>query len=218
FMKIYSIKIKQKKYMKNPILLNGFTKYSQDEILDKSNYIIENMTGNALFNDAGVKLTTVVDARANYNIVLGKKGKVLNYRELEKEARKMLNNGLKDLGFYIIEKYPFNVANWLTSGYSVQTFDGATHTPAIPSNVKAKDAEHTGEALVVYDKSLFAEYYEGRNWKQGEPVPAGITATSKTQKMLFDEMTAGDKWNFQVRSRGTKGTSDWGQVVTMIVR
>jgi hypothetical protein len=36
--------------------------------------------------------------------------------------------------------------------------------------------------------------------------------------MLFDAMTAGDTWNFQVRSRGTKGVSDWGPQVSMIVR
>jgi hypothetical protein len=203
---------------KNAIVLIGFTSYTSGGILQKGNYIVDCMTGNVLYVDAGTKLTDVTDAIAAYNSALGKKGKALNYKELKKAARKVLNDALTALGIYVSEKYPLNVSNWLTSGYDVQTFDGETHTPGIPTNVKAKDTEHTTEAVVTYNKELFAEYYEGRNWKQGDPVPAGITATSKSQKMLFNKMTAGDTWNFQIRSKGSKGTSDWCQAVTLIVR
>ncbi|MEO5572448.1 MAG: hypothetical protein ABIT08_06330, partial [Bacteroidia bacterium] len=84
--------------------------------------------------------------------------------------------------------------------------------------LSTKDGEHSGSTMVEFDRSQFAEFYEGRNWKDGDPVPKGLTATSKSQKMLFNEMTAGDTWNFQVRARGTKGTSEWSQPVTLIVR
>ncbi|MEO6556249.1 MAG: hypothetical protein ABIN92_01950 [Ferruginibacter sp.] len=203
---------------KTPLLIIGFTRYNGKGILVKTNLIIDCMTGNVLYGDAGTKLTDVEDALAAYLLVCGKKGRILNYKVLKAAARKALNAALQVLGIYISEKYPLNVANWNTTGYDVQTFDGVTHTPEIPKNLETKDGKYTGTTIVEFDKSQFAEYYEGRNWKEGDPIPKGMTATSKTQKMLFNEMTAGDTWNFQIRARGTKGASEWGQKVSVIVR
>jgi hypothetical protein len=203
---------------RTPLLLIGFVAYSGKDIVEKANLIIECMTGNSLYSDSGPYLTAAEEALANYLAICGIKGRILNYAELKKAARKALNDALKALGVYIEEKYPANVANWQTTGYSVQTFDGVTHEPHTPANLLIKEGAHSGSNIVEFDKSLFAEYYEGRNWRDGEAAPKGVTASSKTRKMKFDEMTAGDKWNFQIRACGTKGTSDWSQTVSVIVR
>jgi hypothetical protein len=203
---------------KNPVVITRFSPYSDQGILVKVNLIVDCMTGNALYTDAGSKLTDVSDALTAYKKILGKKGRIRNYKVLKASARKTLQAALKALGLYISDKYPSNAANWITSGYDVQTFEGVTHSPNIPENLETKDAAYSGCAFVVYNKVQFAKLYEGRNWKEGDAKPGGMTATSTKRKMLFEKMTAGDTWNFQIRARGTKGASDWGQVVSVIVR
>ena len=201
-----------------PILLIGFTKYNNQGIIVKTNFIVDSMTGNTLYADAGTKLTDVSTGLTAYLNALGDKGKTLNYAVVKDEKRTDLNGFLKVLGVYVRDKYPGNVGNWLTSGFDVQTFDGSTQVPAIPVNLKPKDDSLSGNALVTYDKADFAAYYEGRHWKQGETVPAGMTATSRTKKMLFNGMIPGSTYLFQVRARGTKGVSEWSQTVSWIVR
>lgn len=204
---------------RQPILLLGFTRYTDQGLLVKTNFIISNMTGNPLYPDADTRLTDVETTVGGLVSILGKKGQVLNYAALKKEKRNVLIAALKVLGAYVRDKYPGNVANWQTSGYDVQTFDSTTQVPAAPTNLKGKDGTLKGEVLLSFDKMKYAVYYEGRHWQVGDNPPADMTTTGTScKKMLFQALKSLTEYNFQVRSRGTKGVSEWSQVLTYGVR
>lgn len=202
-----------------PILLLGFTKYTDQGLVVKQNFIVECMTLNALYPDSGTKLTDVSEAAAEFLIALGQKGKVLNYKEIKAAARKALITALKVLGVYVRDKYPGDVTNWLTSGYDVQTFDSSTQVPETPDNLKPSDGPMNGDVIISYNKMKFAYYYEGRCRVQGEVGHSReINAGSRTKKMLFEALEPGKVYEFEVRSRGTKGLSRWSAPVRWMVR
>jgi hypothetical protein len=201
-----------------PILLLGFTGYTDKGLAVKTNFIIDSMTGNLLYQDAGTKLTNVETAIELFAIAMAKKGKVLNYASVKAGARKELVTVLKTLGEYVRDKYPGNVGNWLTSGYNVQTFDGTTQVPDIPLIKKAVDGPLTGETVIITDRPKYTYVFEGRHWEEGQTAPASVTAVSKTKRVLFEALVPGKTYLFQIRTRGTKGISKWSNPMVFIVR
>ena len=201
-----------------PLLLIGFTGYTDQGLALKTNFIVSSMGGNLLYPDAGTKLTDVDTALEVFVIALGQKGKALNYASVKAAARKELITLLKTLGEYVRDKYPGNVTNWLTSGYNVQTFDGNTQVPDTPLIKKAVDGPLTGETAVVTNRPKYTYVFEGRHWEEGQTAPTSVTAVSKTKRVVFEALMPGRTYLFQVRSRGTKGISNWSNPVLFIVR
>jgi len=212
------IHLKNNNMKRQPLLLIGFTKYSDSGLLIKANYIVSCMTGNTLYADAGTKLTDLGTAIETFSGTLTQKGKVLNFKELKTAARKDLIEKLQVLGIYVRDKYPGNASNWKTSGYDVQEFDGSTTLPATPGNAKVKDGTYSGEALVSYSRPKHTLYFEGRFWKTGEQPSTTIAFSSQTEKMIFSGLETATEYNFQVRARGTKGVSDWINPLIWVVR
>jgi hypothetical protein len=203
-----------------PILLIGFTKYTDKGLAVKTNFIMDSMALNPLYSDPdGVaKLTDVSNAFKVFIDALAQKGKAINYKAIKNDARKELIKALQALGIYVRLKYPGNVVNWLTSGFDVQTFDGSSQVPEVPTDLKAKDGVISTEATISYKKIKYASYYEGRHYKVGETPPSDMTATSKKTKMTFEALLPGAQYAFQIRSRGTKGLSNWSNPVLFIAR
>lgn len=203
---------------KKPIFKLGFTKLSDQAMIVFVNFVIDCMTGNALYTDSGAKLTALLDSFNAFLVVLGQKGRVINYKGLHEDAKAEVRAALKELGIYARDKYPGNVTNWETTGYEIQTFEGATQIPETPTNVSAKDGRAVGEVMLAYDKKRFASNYEGRFWKEGELPPTGITSITKKKVMSFPNLAPGKTYCFQVRARGTKGVSEWTALVLWIPR
>ena len=203
---------------RNPILLIGFTSYTDKGLPSKVSIIINSMDGNTLYTDAGTKLSDVQDAIEKFLAVLGKKGKELNYRTEKGEKRTKLNQALHDLGAYVRDKYPGDADKWLTSGYSVQTFDENTQVPETPVVNKVSDGKLSGSTQLVASRPRYTYVFEGRHWEDGATPPASLTMVSKQSRLIFEGLTPGKTYHFQVRARGTKGVSNWSNAVNWIVR
>ena len=202
---------------KNAILVIGFSKYSDELLAKKADFIMVQMGGNALYSDAGTKLTDVADALKGFGQVIGKKGTILNYGQLKKEARKALITTLKVLGEYVRDKYPGNVANWQTSGYSVQQFDTPTQKPEIPLILKTEDGKYSGETLLIAKRPKYTLVFEGRCWEEGTTPSDKLDAVSSSNRILFSGLTPVKRYIFQIRARGTKGTSKWSNPAVYVV-
>lgn len=205
--------------MRKPILLLGFTGYTDPGLVAKIELIISNMKTNPLYSDADTLLTDVEVGQEAYIIILAQRGNLINYSAIKKDKRSDLIVKLVLLGQYVRNKYPNNVANWISSGFSVQQFDTPTQVPQTPVDLRAKDGTLSGEVVLAFDSVQYAVSYDGRCWKKGSEPPAAPTLnTTNSRKMLFTNLDTLTEYNFQVRSRGRKGLSNWGQVFAFAVR
>jgi hypothetical protein len=196
----------------------GFSHYTDEALDAKINLIRENMTDNANYTNTGTKVTDLTDEQATYSVIKGKKGTALNFEELRKDGRVALIDVLVVLGEYARDKYPGDVTIWKTTGFTIQEFNTVSQEPNSPTGAKGKDGKNFNTVLIRYKAAEFATGYEGRVWKKGTPTPDGITMSKKGLKMLFINLEQGIPYNFQIRSVGTKGISDWGTIVVWVPR
>lgn len=196
----------------------GFTNMSDAKLDEKVNLIASNMSSNANYPTPGSRISDMVTAQSDYNIIKGKKGTVLNYKQIKKQGRQDLIDAMVTLGVWARDKYPGDVTKWKTTGYTIQEYDTVTHVPNTPENVKVKDAPDYDNVMISYDKVEFAISFEGRHWLKGSAQPSGITNSSQTLKMLFTNLAQGKPYNFQVRAVGTAGRSEWSPAITFVPR
>ncbi len=196
----------------------GFSTLNDGQLDDKVNLIRENMTGNVNYTTPGSRISDVTDAQGNYTLIKGKIGTVLNYEEIKKTGRQDLIDTLITLGIWARDKYPGDVTIWKTTGYTIQVYDTVTEQPGVPIEVKGQDGEHFGTAVISCKKVKFATGYQGRFCKKGDAMPVGIAISQKKLRLLFLNLEQGVAYNFQMRASGTRGYSDWGTIVTWILR
>lgn len=204
--------------MKQPILKIGFTKFSDAEIDDKADTIIERMTNNPLYPNPNPSMADVIMARDAFRQVKTQKGIMPNYSAVKKVRRIELDNKLKELGAYVRDLYPGNVINWLTTGYDVQTFEGSTHIPPMPENVRIKDGLYPGTMQLRYKESKDAKWYEGQLLINGEVVPMPAPITSSKLYLNFTGLTKGTEYGFSVRAHGSKGVSPWSAPIYRVAQ
>ncbi len=174
----------------------GISSYSDEQLDNKINLIAENMTGNPNYTNVGTKVTDMVDSQASYNVIKGKKGTVLNFKQIKKTGRKDLVDTMVVLGEYARDKWPLDVTKWKTTGFTIQVYDGVVAIPVTPTNLKAKDAMEYSQVVISYKKVAFATLFEGRHWLKGTAAPVDITNSSKNLKMLFKRLIQGKPYNF----------------------
>jgi len=203
----------------------GFTRYSDENVLVIAQTVLAAMTDNANFPEPTPILTEfkdVVDEFADKLSDARKRGSPYD-TAAKNEARRVLEDNLAELGFYVNKVAKGNLPAMLSSGFPVSKYRNKVLSPEIVRNLIVTDGRHRGEMVLSFDKLpsiLFYEYrYSSEKDEDGE-VDWGeeLILTTSSRNNLIKPVTPGQTYYLSARATNTKGTGDWSDTVSWMAR
>lgn len=186
--------------MKKPILKIGFTNYSDAELEDKADTILDMITGNGFYPTPTPPLSDLTVARDNFSYIKTQRGRISNYRAIKRVRRNELIGVLRSIGLYVRSETPDDLVRWLTTGYDVQTFEGDVQIPEVPVITQVKDGIYPGTMEITYAASKYALWYEGQLMINGNAILLSEPITTSKLKMIFNGLEKGTEYGFRVRA------------------
>jgi len=180
-------------------------------------YIYQKMFGNPAFPNPPVDLSLLkaaVDRLASL-IAAASYGdsRVLIERD---QVRSDIHIILRQLAHYVEDQCPYDRATAASSGFDLMPPSSAARS-MLPPRITRIDHRHTGELHVRYTTvGRDARKYEVRSAKKGTPDPDSwpirVLPNAK-DGALFDGLTPGAVYTFQVRAFSSNGFTDWSPAV-----
>src|SRR5699024_406040 len=203
----------------------GFTRFSDERLVVIGQTIIAAMDDNANFSEPTPALDEfeeVLNEFAHKLAEARKRGSPYD-TAAKNEARKVLEDNLTELAFYVNKVAKGNLATMLSSGFPVSKYRNSLLSPDIVRNLIVTDGRHKGEMVLSFDKLPSVLFYECRDTsekdEQGE-VDWGeeliITTTSRNN--LIKPVIPGETYYLSVRATNSKGTGDWSDTISWMAR
>lgn len=141
---------------------------------------------------------------------------------LKNESRQILLVALRTLGNYVNEKARGQLSHLLSSGLQLASPQTRRSIPSIPQDIRLQDGGLQGQIRIsfkrlkhawMYDIQLAAEAPPGEEleWKE-------IYQTTLSRGTVIGNLVPGVRYFVRIRGRNGRGTGDWSQPISMLVR
>ncbi|HRK28720.1 MAG TPA: hypothetical protein PK239_15710 [Chitinophagales bacterium] len=204
-------------------LSTDFSKYSDDGLSSLTGEVINALTGNAHYPTTSPTLAAITLLKEEFDTAKFKAadgGKTLT--AIKNEKRKALEQGLRLLGSYVEDHGNNNLPILESTGFVVYSTDKKPLPPApTPTDLQLFDGRTTGtvraKVKAIGKNTLYElRYAVGETYNPDARWVYLPTVTKSTQ--YITGLTHGTTIWVQIRSINTKGTSNWCDPATWLVR
>lgn len=202
-------------------IVKGTSGLKSTELLAKTQFIIERMTGNPAFPNPVPALSTVSDAAAALSEALvsaldGGKTATAIKNARHNELRLLVNQ----LAGHVASVAEGNALAILSSGFAVRRPGGPRPEPATPKDLRASITDHVGRVELVWSSLPEAVTYHIQHTTVDPSVETNWKLVSVTTKarMRLTDLPSGQVSYFRVAGIGTAGMGPWSQVASTLVR
>lgn len=210
--------------MRTEKVISNYKDLSDDELAALAGKILGALTGNANFPDpipALTDLTTVVnDYRSKHEIAI-RGGSVLDIR-IKNESKKHLLYQLSQLAHYVNTESAGNLAVLTSSAMILAKQPTGKQVPYTIERVILKDGSLSGQMRVDFtpQKSIWEYEIQIGEWPDNvmDILWGQSYFTTTSRGNIVVPLIPGTKYYVRVRARNAKGSSDWTEAVSMIVR
>ncbi|MBE8720881.1 fibronectin type III domain-containing protein [Sphingobacterium pedocola] len=210
--------------MRTEKVISNYKDLSDDELAVLAGKILGALTDNANFPDpipALVDLTTVVnDYRTKHEIAI-RGGSVLDKR-LKNESRKQLLYEMGQLAHHVNTVSAGNLAVLTSSAMILAKQPSGKQVPYTILRVTLKDGSLSGQMRVDFtaQKSIWEYEIQIGEWPNdaADIIWGQSYFTTTSRGNIVAPLTPGTRYYVRVRARNAKGSSDWTEAVSMIVR
>lgn len=182
------------------------------------------MTENSAFADprpAIVDYEILVNDYREKHEVASRRGSQLEIKAKD-EARKALLQAMKELAFYVSTVADGNAEMLSSSGFELVAPPRSRSYPGIPGNLRLLDGRVSGEARLMFNVVRHAWEYEYNDATalddDGNIIWGELLRTTNSRMNYIGGLTPGETLYARVRARNGKGTGDWSEPVSLIVR
>ena len=213
--------------MANPRVLTSFTKATDDSLKVTAGSVLNGLTGNPVFPNPTVSLTTLETAITDFSDALVEQEQGGSMATAaKKNKRETLVRILRRLASYVEDNCDGNLAALLSSGFAAASTSRVQAHLAAPFILRLLNG-HTGQLLVKLRKPIAnAKCYELR-YVVVAPLGAGQGADgtpgpwqsgdlcSNSRALALNGLTPGTTYNVQIRAiGGSTGQSDWSPLTS----
>lgn len=204
---------------------SGFTRFSDERLVVLTQTVLEAMERNSNFINPEPDLEKVGYALESYVEKLAKarrRGSPYD-TAIKNEARVELERILAELAFYVNKVSQNNLPVLLSSGFEVSRYRNSVLLPDIVRNLLLVDGNKKGQMRLSFEKQESARLYEYRYTKEKDAEGAPIwnkesEVTTSSMNNLIDSVVSGSVYYISVRAINTKGTGEWSEPVSWMVR
>ena len=206
--------------MANPRVLTSFTKATDDSLKVTAGSVLNGLTGNPVFPNPTVSLTTLETAITDFSDALVEQEQGGSMATAaKKNKRETLVRILRRLASYVEDNCDGNLAALLSSGFAAASTSRVQAHLAAPFILRLLNG-NTGQLLVKLRKPIAnAKCYELRYaavGADGTPGPwqnGGLNSNSRA--LALNGLTPGTMYNVQIRAiGGSTGQSDWSPITS----
>ena len=210
--------------MKTPKVITNYEKFPDSELSVIAGRVKQFMGGSTDFTNPTPPLTDHETATDDFNQKLEIANKGGSKREFaeKRESRKNLLRIMHRLATYVNNTANGSEAMLANSGFVMVAPDRNVPQPGVPTRVRLRDYENSGQMRLDFDAEPDAWEYEyciapdtGGDelpiWSPPVSVRSGI-------RNVIKDLIPGAVYHVRVRARNHKGTSDWGDSVSFRVR
>jgi hypothetical protein len=223
----------------------GFDAMTDNNLVVLANGVLKAFTGNALFPNPTVSLTTLGnDITAYSNAITAALDGSKNAKAARGKAKKVVVNDLKQLAIHAETNCNDEVAIFTTSGFTPRAKPSAAGPVDVPTFKSLDYGLHPGEILVWIKSVAGAKSYNLRfgpvpptttpagSTPSSTPASAGATAGAAPgtapsswtvlnvanikKAMPIDNLSSGTLYAFQVQALGMQGLSAWSDSSTIM--
>ncbi len=194
-------------------------KYSDSELVIKTNHIEDKLDGNPNFPDVGTLLAPVAKAKTEFILALNKveNGKTEDTAK-KNSMRAVLVQTLKDLADYIQLKSKGEEAIILSSGFDTNKKPTVVGPLARPEGLLVRPGNNKGTMVVSCDVIENAGFYEFAIAES--PINANsiwIPKTSTKRKLEIGGLVSGKQYGFRVAGAGSDPSRIWSDEIMSFV-
>lgn len=207
--------------MGNSKVSTGFSAslYSEAELVNKANYIIESMTGNTYFETPMPSISRLKTANDNFVTSLAKMESGSKQDTVVKNNNRFtLENILRALAAYVQLTSDGDEAIILSSGFDVNKKPAPIGQLTKPENLVVTQGANKGSVILSCDVVANANFYEFQYALS--PVSAETTWILRTitrHKLQIDELISGKQYTFRVAGAGTDPSRVWSEEITSYI-
>jgi hypothetical protein len=200
----------------------GFNRLTPADLVLQAKQVHDAMPNNPLYAGSPVDPATLegaIDAYIASAAQAADSKKAIAERD---KQRKNLIRLLKQLAHFVEAACKDDMAVFMTSGFKPATYSRTAPQPLSPASISSVDQGNTGQLLASVNPIPKARIIEVRGAQAGTgQTPAGTWTTiplPNTKKpAVFNNLTPGTTYMFQVRAYGPLGYTDWSDPVSRMV-
>ncbi|WP_437917996.1 fibronectin type III domain-containing protein [Sphingobacterium sp. LRF_L2] len=210
--------------MRKEKVVTNYGKLNHDELAVLAGKIVTAMTDNANFttpNPTVAELTALTEDYRLKQETSIRGGSVLDKR-LKRESRDNLLNGLTVLAHYVNTTANGNLAALTSSALILAKQPGSKNEPIVVARIMLKDGPLSGQMRVDFTSQKDIWDYE---YELGQVLDdSGIVTwedsflTTSSRGNIVSSLVPARRYHVRVRARNSKGTGDWSESASMIVR
>jgi hypothetical protein len=206
--------------MKNSkmIALLNFSGGSDDRIRTLGQNVFKSMSGNAYFAQPTVDMKTLGANLDNYvNSIPTKEVLSSDLAAIKNQYKTILKANLTALCNYVNGIANGNRVILVTSGFDITPETKAKpEDNSVPTNVNVKIGSHKGSMVMSCDAQKSAKTYEARA-KNGTDIWSEPISSTKSKTVTLKGLIPGHVYEFQMRTFGTSGSSEWSDTISTMV-
>ena len=192
-----------------------------------ANTVLKGLTGSTEFANPVVPLTTFGNDITTYsNAITAAEDGGKNAKAARDKAKKVVIADLNQLASYVEANCNGDLANFTTSGFTAKAKASASGPVAIPAFKSLDYGTHPGEILVTVKSVPGGKSYNIRYGAMPvQPLAAApgaapsswttVSVASTKKAIVFDNLTTGVSYAFQVQALGIQGLSAWSDSSTI---
>lgn len=172
-------------------------------------------------NPSVEELQTIVNDYIEKHEIASRRGSALEI-SMKNESRKEVLSALRSLAHYVNEIARGQISKLLSTGLQLVSQPVRIDVPSVPEEVKLRDGALSGQVVVSFKKVKNAWAYEIQ-WAQeaqkgDELVWEENVSTTVSRGTVIGNLQAGIRYFFRIRAMNGKGTGDWTEPASTIVR
>jgi hypothetical protein len=201
--------------------VTNFSKLLDSVLVTLATAVIKGLTGNAELPNPTVDLTAFGKTVTTFSAAIAAAldgGK--NAKAVRDKQRKLVIQDLKSLALYVENNCNDDPAILTTSGFSLKTPVKTAGQPVVAPTIKTLDyGANSGQITVTLKKVSGAKVYFLRYAAMTAGSPGtwtDVPVPSVNKKTMILGLTPGVTYEFQTRSLGSVGYSDWSDSTTIM--
>ena len=204
--------------------LGGFRKESDEAVLVKGRTVLLAMTDNPNFVTPEPTLEAVTETLDDYEnrLSLAKRRGSPEDTAAKNDARKVAEQMLKRLAFYVTHTADGSLPKLLSSGFAVSSLPQKDDVPLPVTGIRLRDGRQTGQMRMDFDKNPAAKLYEYQVCQvdaNGQPDKwSELYITTSSRMHIIAPLTPYQRHGVRVRAVNGYGRSEWSEMVTHVIR
>lgn len=195
------------------------TKYSDEDLVTKSQAIHNAMSGNTHYPEPDPALADLQTAITDFQLALVKAKNGTKEDTADKNSKRtVLVDLLHKLSYYVQVNSDGEEAIILSSGFDVNKQSGSVGVLPKPENFKVVAGGNKGSLELSCDMVDHANFYEYMYTKA--PLSATSVWTTKTstkRKLVIDGLTSGQQYIFKMAAAGSDPSRTWSDEISSFV-